>query len=375
MRLKKIIGLVHLWVGLIAGLIVSIVGLSGAIYVFAPEIEAYPYNRQVMTSAALPLITPAEIISRYELVYGKRLTLFMNRRRAEKFYIIRLKDPARKIIVNPYTGKELSSTESDPATFWSWLMDIHMNLGLGTVGKYISGIASLLLAMVIISTGICLWWPKNKKALRQALSIRWNASWKRKNYDIHNAGGWYTHLFIGLLAFTGACFTFPDLGPGLLNAISFQTVPSREAAPLPTLSGGDRKISFTRVAEIAAQLYPDYYLMHIVYDRESPSPVVITKTNHQWISPGKYIRIYSYLDPYTGEVLRQYDPRTASWGEKITEYYKRQIHYGEIGGWPTRVLAFFAGMFIPVLYITGILIWYNRKWGKKAQKRARPTAR
>src|SRR5690606_29248802 len=170
-----------------------------------------------------PPLSPTEVIARYERDYGQRLTTFINQRRAEKYYVVQLKDPVRKIIVNPYTGSEIHRPHQGGTSFWSWVIDIHMNLGLCTVVKYTSGTASFLLTVVLISPGIYLWWPKSKRALKRAFTINWSASWKRKNYDLHNVGGWYTHLAIGLLAFTGACFTFPNLGPNLLNFLSGQS--------------------------------------------------------------------------------------------------------------------------------------------------------
>ncbi len=77
------------------------------------------------------------------------------------------------------------------------------------VGHYIVGGATLIIFVMII-TGIVLWWPKNKAALKQRLWFKWKSStkWKRKNYDLHNIGGIYTFLFVLLFAVTGLVWTF-----------------------------------------------------------------------------------------------------------------------------------------------------------------------
>jgi uncharacterized iron-regulated membrane protein len=55
------------------------------------------------------------------------------------------------------------------------------------------------------------------------------------------------------------------------------------------------------------------------------------------------------------------------WGKKI---YRANfdIHVGTIGGMPTKVLASFASLVGASLPITGCVIWYNRKWGKKRKR-------
>lgn len=85
------------------------------------------------------------------------------------------------------------------------------------------------------------------------------------------------------------------------------------------------------------------------------------------------MRTYTYLDRYTGRVLLHYDPRTRPRGERLVDHYQRQLHYGEIGGWPTRVLACLGGLSLPVLYATGVAMWWRRR--RAARGRPGPEAR
>lgn len=361
MTIRRLIAILHLWVGIPAGLIISIVGLTGAIYVFAPEFLAMPINDKVLAEAGQKLIDPYHIVVAAEQKYGHRLVSFQNQRRAERFYTITLIKPNLKIAIDPYTGKELGVIKPD-AGFWYWVLEIHTTLTIGELGSWITGIASLLLVFVLISSGLYLWWPRNKAALKQRFKLKWKASFKRKNYDLHNVGGFYLHFFVGLLAFTGACFTFQELGPAMINFITFNS--SRPITPpemKPHKGDENSAVLFSRILKQADTIFPEYHLMHVYFSEDKKDPIVLTKTNHQWISSGKYIRTYTYLDRFTGKILYQEDPRKADVGERITDYYKRQIHYGEIGGWITRIMAFLSGISLPVLYITGILIWWGRK--------------
>ena len=52
--------------------------------------------------------------------------------------------------------------------------------------------------------------------------------------------------------------------------------------------------------------------------------------------------------------------RTAPLGFKFNQLWIREIHTGDICGWPTRLLACFMSLALPIMVITGTLIWWNR---------------
>lgn len=370
MTLRKLISAIHFWVGISAGLIVSIVGLTGAIYVFAPEFLAAPVNAKITVRPGQRPITPYAIALAAEQKYGRRLVSFQNQRRAERYYSIGLIRPELKIAIDPYTGKELEVIKPNSG-FWYWVLEIHTTLTMGEFGSYVTGICSMLLAFVLISSGLYLWWPRSKASLKQRFKLKRKVSFKRRNYELHSIGGFYLHLFIGLLAFSGACFTFQQLGPAMINFVTgcgsnrstvHEMKPHQSAAAVPIL--------FSQVLQQSNSIFPEYHLMHVYFSEDQESPVILTKTNHQWISSGRYIRTYTYLDRYTGKILYQEDPRNGDVGERLTDYYKRQIHYGEIGGWTTRIIACLTGLTLPGLYISGIIIWQGRKKKKKVHTRS-----
>ena len=66
------------------------------------------------------------------------------------------------------------------------------------------------------------------------------------------------------------------------------------------------------------------------------------------------------LDPYTGNVLSAVSTRTAPLAFKISRLWIREIHTGDILGWPTRLLACVMSLILPIMTITGSLIWWNR---------------
>jgi len=68
-----------------------------------------------------------------------------------------------------------------------------------------------------------------------------------------------------------------------------------------------------------------------------------------------------FLDGYTGKILFAQSSRNAPLGFKIVKLWNREIHTGDIFGWPTRILASLLSLALPVMAITGPLIWWQRR--------------
>jgi uncharacterized iron-regulated membrane protein len=76
-----------------------------------------------------------------------------------------------------------------------------------SIGEVIIGITALC-SILILVTGIILWWPKSKKMLKNRLTLHFNMGWKRFVYDSHASLGIYAVLFLLLMALTGPTMSF-----------------------------------------------------------------------------------------------------------------------------------------------------------------------
>ena len=66
------------------------------------------------------------------------------------------------------------------------------------------------------------------------------------------------------------------------------------------------------------------------------------------------------LDPYTSNLLSAVSTRSAPLAFKISRMWIREIRTGDVFGWPTRFLVRVMSLILPILTITGTLIWWNR---------------
>ena len=75
------------------------------------------------------------------------------------------------------------------------------------MGKLIVGVSTLLFVVILVS-GIVVWWPRNRKALVNRLKISGKKGAQRFWYDLHTAGGMYALLFLLVMALTGLTWSF-----------------------------------------------------------------------------------------------------------------------------------------------------------------------
>ena len=130
-------------------------------------------------------------------------------------YQVSLSKPRRaSLYVDQYTGEVKGKSERSGFFMFMfrmhrWLLD-SMNPGNEGIfwGKMIVGVSTLLLVFVLIS-GIVIWWPRTRKALKNSLKITATKGWRRFWYDLHVAGGMYTLIFLLAMALTGLTWSFP----------------------------------------------------------------------------------------------------------------------------------------------------------------------
>lgn len=215
--MKKIFRHIHLWLSLPFGIVITITCLTGAILVFEKEITACVQHdlRFVEEVKDAPLPTDM-LIQRVENVLpeGAVVTHVTTSTDPRRTYQMRISKPRNaRIFVDPYTGEVKGRNARLP--FFTQTLKLHRFL-LGKRdaesgifwGKTIVGISTLMLVIILLS-GVVLWWPKSKKAFRNLTTIHINRGWHRFWYDLHVVGGMYVLVFLLAIAITGLTWSFP----------------------------------------------------------------------------------------------------------------------------------------------------------------------
>jgi len=217
-NMKKIFRKIHLWLSVPFGLIITLVCFSGAMLVFENEANEWfrrdLYYVETVKGSPLPMDKLLEKVATTlpDSVSVTGVSISSDPGRA---YQVSLSKPRRaSLYVDQYTGEVKGKSERSGFFMFMfrmhrWLLD-SMNPGNEGIfwGKMIVGVSTLLLVFVLIS-GIVIWWPRTRKALKNSLKITATKGWRRFWYDLHVAGGMYALIFLLAMALTGLTWSFP----------------------------------------------------------------------------------------------------------------------------------------------------------------------
>lgn len=367
MRLKKAIRIIHLWLGLTSGLLVFILGITGAILVFEQEIESLQSFRTVEVKAA-PILPPSVLKLKADSALGGGRELvsleYGETGKAALGYFYNV-DEYYQVFLNPYTGEVLAK-KNMREDFFRIMIALHYSLLLpNEIGQPIVASATLVFVAMLI-TGIVLWWPKNRAARKQRFTVKWNAKWKRVNYDLHNVGGFYMSWIAIFIALSGLVMGFEWVSDGIYR-ISNGGKPMPEGAEIASDTLQPRPLAnmTDKVwARFQAQKKADQSLS-VEFPGSVDSYIGIDVN----FRPGTlYHRDVYHFDQYSLKQL----PNTGVYDGKYADIsaaaklrrMNYDIHVGAIGGLPTKLLAFFASLIAASLPVTGFMMW----WGKRSNR-------
>ncbi len=214
MTFKKVAYQLHLWLGLISGLIVFIVCLTGAIWALRingwvgdtaeDEVDCIP------TAQNQNLLLPSQLASKTSTELGSDIPNNISYTKEKSASVAIWGENYKSVKINPYTGdliKEPASSpkEEDSFNLWRFVGNGHRCLWLPwEVGRPIVNYGTLVFVLVLIS-GLIIWFPKSKKAAKNRLWFNWkkNTPAKRRIFDLHSVLGFYVCFILLAIAFTG----------------------------------------------------------------------------------------------------------------------------------------------------------------------------
>ncbi|MFD2744600.1 PepSY-associated TM helix domain-containing protein [Sphingobacterium populi] len=375
-KFKKIVGWLHLWIGLVTGIVIFIVSITGCIYTFDQEIFDWVHRDIVYVEPENTVRPLSELLEKAKhslgaekIIDGVQIT---SPEKAYVFTATRVNDVANinlsafsqyayqdQVYINQYTGQVLGVMDMR-YEFFHVVELLHRQLLLvKPVGSVIVG-GFTLIFLIAVLTGLILWIPKNYKQLKRNLQIKFSAKWKRINYDLHNSVGFYVIPFAILFVITGLVWSFRWWELGMYKMLGEKERPSFFRT-LPPFQGQDSTLNKTDViyTELLSQLEgTPWRQIGIVFPTEenkSVLTVVITNNNDGWRGMNYY-----YFDGRTGKLFDALLQHNKSLGIKWRNS-NLEIHTGRIYGWPTQILAFVASLICATLPITGFLIWWNKR--------------
>lgn len=221
--MKSFIKQLHIWLSIPLGVVISITCFTGAILVFEDEITTEVQSEYYYVDSVQGEPLPMEVLrANVEATLGedrsiKDVKIEDDPERTYMFKIVKDDNKGKKakpetLFVNQYTGEVLGTPERLPffqVTFrlHRWLMDAPDEKGEMSIGKMVVGISTIAMVILLIS-GIVLWWPKGIKMLKNRTRVALTKGWRRFNYDLHVSAGMYATILLLIMALTGLVWSF-----------------------------------------------------------------------------------------------------------------------------------------------------------------------
>ncbi len=370
---------IHLYMGLVTGLVILITCFTGAILVFEEELqhlfnkERYYVQRGGQRQALDDLIAAVEQKVPGAQVVGVRVYTD-DARSVELNYTVKKKDAGKKktagaegrpqenprltAFVNPYTA-QLIELYNYRDTFFYSMMSLHRWLLGGAAGKLITGISTLVFLFIIL-TGIVLWWPKTKNILVQRLKVKWKGGRKRLNHDLHIVLGFYSCIVLFIFAFTALAWSFDWFNKGIYSVTKSPMQPFK--APMVANQPGQPVISFEDVLQLARNSIVDAKYYNISAPKDSLSAYAIgvlsTKAPHETATDNYY------ADRYEAIIIGSQKFSERNLGQRVRATLK-PVHTSAIYGLPSKIIGLIACLLGASFPVTGTIMWLNRTKKKR----------
>jgi uncharacterized iron-regulated membrane protein len=359
---RKLINDIHLWLGLISGIILFLVCLSGTILTFEHEIKDF-FSDNIVVEPVGQKETITSLIETLEaknVGYVTGLKIPDSEQTPYEFTVKKDEKQRRgtTVLVNPYTSKVKSVSETGADAFLLTMFKLHRWLLLDMkIGRPIVGIATIIFLLLSIS-GIILWFPKKVKwkNFKQGFKIKTKANWKRINHDLHNTLGFYACIIILIMGITGLCWSFEGYREGLGNLIGVKIFDRSNPELSIEKDNQNNIISIDEAVALANEKLDYEGELMVSLPNKKDNYFSFRKYNKSNWSPVTSDRLYLST---SGVVLAIDYFADKPFNEKVA-FLIRPIHTGEVYGLTSKIIYFLACLIATSLPITGTIIWINK---------------
>ncbi|QVM92357.1 sulfite reductase flavoprotein subunit alpha [Pseudomonas entomophila] len=379
---KKTLFQLHWFFGITAGLVLALMGITGAIWSFQEELlrafNADVLKVEVRQEGVLP---PAELVRRVESAQGDTVSmLWVDTREGNAARIFFTPPPGKRRgelrYADPYTG-ELKG-EVAGLGFFDFVLNLHRFLAMGDTGRQITGACTLMLIFFCLS-GLYLRWPRQALNWRAWLTLDWAKKGRAFNWDLHAVFGTWCLLFYLLFALTGLFWSYEWYREGLNTLLADKPAAGEQKRG----EGRGGRHGPPKVDKNAPPLVVDYDAIWANL-KEAAGPDLLTynlrlppaggqpATLFYLLDGADHERAFNTLtlDPATGQVKRHERYTDKSFKAQLLQSVYA-LHVGSYFGLPGRIIVTLASLTMPLFFVTGWLLYLDRRRKKRQVRAAR----
>ena len=347
--MRRVILNIHLAIGLAAGLIVVVLGATGAILAFEPELDRLSHRQISYVTPGGRALSLVEIGNAISLKYpGESIIAYLPSRAPDLSTQVIL---SRGIVsVNPYTGQVLG-LRTRGQSFLGVVRALHVRLATGEIGRAIVKWSTFATLLSVIS-GLYLWWPVKRMRIGGRL---WSA---RFWYDLHSSVGFFSLLPIVVLVATGTVIGFEDQAQWFIdNVTGARAINKSESIASPAMKSERSQISPDQAVALASAQLQGAFTSRVQMPQFGGSYVIELDDRHNRFTGEQN---FISLDPSNGRIISARLSSSLSFGQRFIAL-NDAIHTGNILGLSTKILALVTSLLVPLQAVSGLLIWLRRK--------------
>jgi uncharacterized iron-regulated membrane protein len=391
MKLRPLWVLLHRYSGLAMTVFFVVVGLTGSLLAFLPELEKL-INPQWSVSARAD--KPLDLMSLLKTAEGfdpnikvDGITLNHDSVKVD----VSLRQPANntlpynQLLLNPYTGELLGRRHwgdlaQGSSELMAFIYKLHYSLALDDVGLWLLGITALVWTLDCF-VGFYLTLPASKANSSSTISlaprslwqrwqpawlIKWSASKTRITFDLHRAGGLWLWLALLVFAWSSVFMNLGSVYTPVMQTISEYHQPWTDIPDLPQ-PVTEPTISWQQAYDIA---------QGELSTLSAEQGIQIYQPAGFWINRGKGFYVYAVnsstdiqdhggqtrivIDATTGAIKMTLLATGQYSGNTLTTWLMA-LHMANVWGLPYKIFVSALGLMIVMLAVTGVLIWLKKR--------------
>jgi uncharacterized iron-regulated membrane protein len=347
----------HAWLGLIAGLPLLVIALSGSVLVFKDELNALLIPRKVLVEP------PAD---REKLGMEDRLA-FLQRElpdhevtgwafyeepgRADFVYVIKRGDHEwLHLFQDPYTGKLLGKPATTESTLTGWILMLHYTFLGGHIGMAVCGLLAVVLCVLGI-TGILIY----RKFWVGFLTFRWRTSLRLLGGNLHKRVGLVSSPVLLILGITGGWWNLAHAVEEIQHVAAGE---EHEPTMGKRLYAAD--LPLDQLATEATDRLPGFQINYVSFPWSEGHPLRFFGAFEGDFGLRSPYHSNVTFDAHAGHYLSHQRISDASAWQQTYDTFG-PLHYGTFGGLPTRILWCLLGSAPAFLALSGSVVWWKRK--------------
>lgn len=385
----------HRWVGLVLAAFLVLAGLTGSLMVWVEELDALASPGLFEAAAPGPAaerLDPLEVRERVQSLYPEaRVAMVPLDARPGRALVLRLAPlpgagplPNDQVFVDPYTGRILGERRwgdlsQGVRNLVPFLYRLHYSLALGVIGEKLFGIVALLWTIDCF-VGAWLTFPPRTAGRgtwlarwRHAWQVRWSGGSYRLNFDLHRAAGLWLWVVLVVIAWSSVAFNlWAEVYDPLMRG-AFPNQPGREALAPASQTSVPPALTWHDARRIGRRLMDEQARQHdFRVQRETllvHDPCCGPRGHYRYqVQSSRDIRdrwgsTQVVFDADTGEFLQLWLPTGAASGDTI-RMWLTSLHMAAVGGLPYRLFMTVVGLLVPMLAVTGVVIWARKRRGR-----------